>query len=147
MNSVRYGLLLIGAVVLGFLGGALASQLGQRSILSRLLLPKNLQVQKGFEIIDNQGKRRVLLDKNGLTFLGDDGEWLVTLNAQGPELKLYHVNTNSSVQVSPYGPYILRFAQSAARHTYVQFPQAPAGVSVPKLGVAIKDGEVIWEVP
>lgn len=147
MNSARYGLVLIGAAMTGFLGGAAAGQLGQRGILPRVLLPKNLQVQKGFEIIDNQGKRRVLLDKNSLTFLGDDGEWLVTLNAHGPELKLYDVNTNSSVQVSPYGPYVLRFAQSAARHTYVQFPKQPAGISVPKLGVAIKDGEVIWEVP
>lgn len=128
-------------------GGAAASQLGQRGILPRFLLPKYLQVQKGFEIIDNQGKRRVLLDKAGLTFLGDDGEWQVTLNAQGPELKLYHLNTNSSVQLSPYGSYVLRFAQSEARHTYVQFPRQSEGVSVPKLGIAIKDGKVIWEVP
>lgn len=147
MNSARYGLVLLGAAVMGFLGGAAASQLGQRGILPRFLLPQNLHVQKGFEIIDNQGRCRVLLDKNGLTFLGDDGGWLVTLNAQGPELKLYHVSTNSSVQLTPSGPYVVRFAQSEARHTYVRFPKQPAGVSVPKLGVAIKDGKVVWEVP
>ena len=147
MSKTQYGVVLVLAVIAGFSGGAVASQLAHLRLFPHFLLPRSVQTQKGFEIVDNQGKRRVLLDKASLTFFGDDGEWQVTLNARGPELKLYHLNTNSSVQLNPYGPYVIRFAQSEARHTYVRLPEQPAGSSVPKLGVAIKDGKVIWEVP
>ena len=147
MSKARYGLVLIVVALTGLIGGAGASQLGQWGVLPRFLLPRSVQVQKGFEIVDNQGKRRVLLDTNGLTFFGDDGEGQVRLSAQRPDLTLYDVSTNSSVQLNPYGPYVIRFAQSAAHHSCVPLPEQPPGVSVPKLGIALKDGQVIWEVP
>ncbi len=148
MSKTRYGMVLIAAALMGFLGGIAANQLGQRGVMPRLLIPKNIRVQKGFEIVDQDGKRRAVLDKNALVFLGTDAEWRTKLGADSSELLLYDIYTQSSVKVSPSEPYVIRFTQSEARH----FPAFGIGPMVEmgaarKLGIAIKDGQVIWEVP
>lgn len=155
MSKTQYGMVLISAALMGFLGGITANQLGQRGVMPRLLIPKNIRVQKGFEIVDQDGKRRAVLDNNALVFLGADAEWRTKLGADNSELLLYDSNTHSSVKVSPFEPYVIRFTQSAARHS----PSFGIGAGIgevgpaaemnatPKLGIAIKDGQVIWTVP
>jgi hypothetical protein len=144
------------ALMAGWIGGTLSGQIGQWQlsphmllaqwgILPYALLPAYEQAKKGFEVIDNKGKRRVLLDKFGLTFFSEDEQPQVTLNTQGPFLTLYEQNTKSVVQVSPSGPCVVRFTQSAeARFETLPLVTLPGG---PKLGCGEKDGQRLWTVP
>jgi hypothetical protein len=147
MRKGQYGFLLLVAVVAGFVGGALSMQFTHGEMFPFFLLPNEVHVRKGFAIINNEGKRRALLEKSVLTFFNAYGEPDTILDSRSASLTLYNEAANRSVQVSASAPYIIRLAQSAARHTSVKLPEPSPGVTAPKLGIAIKDGKVVWEIP
>lgn len=147
MRKGQYGFLLLLAVVAGFVGGALSMQSIHGGAFPFFLLPNEVHVRKGFTITNNQGKRRALLEKSVLTFFNEYGEPDTILDSRGAILTLYDEATNRSVQASASAPYVIRLAQSAARHTYVRLPEPAPGVAAPKLGIAVKDGKVVWEIP
>lgn len=144
MSTAQYGLVLIVALVAGCIGRIGSSHLAYQGLLPHILLPENGQVRKGFfEIVDNQGKRLVRLDKQRLVFFDDRREPYETLTTS--TLRLYDVSTHRSVEVG-FGLPIVRVGQSTVRHTEVGIPGPPSEGGA-QLGVYVKNGEVMWKVP
>ena len=92
------------------------------------------------------GWLRSQLDKNGLRFFEQKtGEVIIGLDSERLQLTLYNARTNTSVTLTPTGPYAIQGAQSVARHTGVRLPGHLSRGSL-KPGIFIKDGQVVWEV-
>ena len=127
-------------------GGAVTSQLALRGLVPYLFPPRTVQVRTAFQLIDNDGWLRSQLGKNGLTFFEQKtGEVIVGLDSERPQLLLYNRGTNTSVRLSPTGPYAIQAAQSVARHTSVRLPHHLSPGSL-KPGILMKDGRLVWEV-
>lgn len=144
MSTAQYMLVLIVALVAGFIGRIGSSQLAGRGLLPAIFLPAHTQIRKGFfEVVDNEGNRRVRLEKQRLTFFDHHWEPYEVLNPS--TLRLYDPSTHRSIEVS-FEPPIVRGGQSIARHGRIRIPDPPVD-SGPQLGVYVKDGEIIWKVP
>lgn len=148
MSNRHYGLVLVMALIVGLLGGALSGPIAE-SLLPQKLLPKYLRARRGFEIIDKRGKLSVRLDKEGLAFFDENGEQSTLLNQQGVSFTFANEGLYSRVQLSPTNPCIISFTQNPPYESGAVL-LGPGGLQpeeVPKLGCGIKDGKVLWTVP
>ena len=141
LNSVTLILTLLG----GLVGGAVTSQLALRGLVPHLFPPRTVQVRSAFQLIDNGGWLRSQLSKNGFAvFEQKTREVIVKLDSERPQLTLYDGQTNTSVRLTPVGPYAIQATQSVARHQGVSLHQSSYGS--PKPGIFIKDGKFVWTV-
>jgi hypothetical protein len=154
MNAGKYLLVLVlilfsgllGGAFMGLLGGAIASKLAQFGIVPKPFREHAI-AWKGFEVVANRGKQRVLLDKYGLKFFDEEGQQLASLS--GGTLALSDNSTRSSITVNPGGSYAIGFSRATTSRSHVEFPvlYGPQPGEVPKLGVYRQDGDIVWEVP
>jgi hypothetical protein len=154
MNAGKYLLVLIlillsgllGGAFMGLLGGAIASKFAQFGIVPKPFR-EHAVAWKGFEVVDNRGKQRVLLDKYGLKFFDEEGQQLASL--RGGTLSLSDTSMQSSITVNPGGSSAIGFSRATTSRPHVEFPifYGPQPGEVPKLGVYRQDGDIVWEVP
>ena len=154
MNAGKYLLVivfilfsgLLGGAFIGLFGGAIASKLAQFGIVPKPFR-EHAVAWKGFEVVDNRGKHRVLLDKYGLKFFDEEGQQFVSLD--GGTLSLSDKSTQSSITVNPGGSYAIGFSRATKPRSHVEFSirYGPQPGEIPKLGVYRQDGDIVWEVP
>ncbi|HKA55989.1 MAG TPA: hypothetical protein VKJ47_20245 [Candidatus Binatia bacterium] len=154
MNAGKYLLVivlilfsgLLGGAFMGLLGGAIASKLAQFGIVPKPFR-EHAVAWKGFEIVDNRGKQRVLLDKYGLKFFDEEGQQSASLG--DGTLSLSDNSTRSSIAVNPGGSHAISFSRVRERrpHEVILIPGPMQPNEIPKLGVYRQDGDIVWEVP
>lgn len=144
MSAVRYLFALLVAVASGFMGGALSGPIGA-ALLTQFVQPRQVQARKAFVIIDKEGKRRAVLDQTGLTFFNEQEGTVAALGGQGLALTGSEPGTNTytRVQVSPADSAVIMCARG--RSSWPLGLQMPS--TLPKLGVGIVDGTIVWSIP